>query len=38
MKHVELNLENSNPIDRITSTYTPNMYYLCTCGCLAGRT
>jgi len=31
-------LDNYNLIDKITLTLTPNMYYLCTCDCPAGRT
>jgi len=31
------NLDNSDLIDKITLTLTRNMYYLCTCGCPAGR-
>jgi len=31
-------LDNSNLIDKITLTEIPNMYYLCTFDCPAGRT
>jgi len=34
----EKKIDNSNIIDKITLTYTPNMCYLRTCDCCAGRT
>ena len=36
MKRAE-KIDNSNIIDKITLTQIPHMYYLCTCGRLAGR-